>query len=319
MTLQQTVRIYIMKHEFAKQAENVFPIDAGMFEFRNYMSVFLVQGRELALIDTGLPDSLENVRAGIQDQGFSVRDIRYIFITHEHHDHSGNLGPLLRENPDIKAYIHPLGANWVMDPTQEAVNRQKNLGSKMAGRFADMEPVPADRLKTFNDGDVFDLGDDVRLKVTFTSGHQPGGVVIMEEKHKGLFINDLVGNCFADCDFQLILNPPRSDLWAALEFLKKIETWNVKRLFLGHFGISEEPEKLIRGAIERIEELLDTCAQCVEEGRPDQMASRLYEVKLREVEKLKARGSELYDYMRKELIDAQSKIFAEMYLRKMAK
>ena len=308
-----------MKHEFAKRADNVFLIDAGMFQFENYMSVFLVQGKELALIDTGLPDSLENVRAGIQAHGFSVSDLRYIFITHEHHDHSGNLGPFLRENPNIKAYIHPLGAKWVMDPTQEAVNRQQNLGRKMAGRFVDMEPVLSDRLNTFNDGDVFDLGNDVRLKVTFTSGHQPGGVVIMEEKHKGLFINDLVGNCFADCNFQLILNPPRSDLWTALEFLKKAATWDVKRLFLGHFGISEAPEKLIKGAIERIEELLDTCARCVEAGKPDEMAEKLYNLKMQEVEKLKTRGPELYDYMRNELIDAQSKIFAEMYLNRMAK
>ena len=117
-----------MKYQFADRAENVFLIDAGMFGFEHYMSVFLVQGEKLALVDTGLPDSLERVKAGINSHGFSVRDLDYIFVTHEHHDHSGNLGPLLRENPDLEAYIHPLGVDWVVDPSQEDKNRKQNLG-----------------------------------------------------------------------------------------------------------------------------------------------------------------------------------------------
>ena len=45
----------------------------------------------------------------------------------------------------------------------------------MARRFAEMEPVPRERINAFNDGDVFDLGDGVRLRGVFTPGHQPGG------------------------------------------------------------------------------------------------------------------------------------------------
>ena len=304
-----------MKFQFADRADNVFLIDAGMFGFERYMSAFLVKGEKLALVDTGLPDSLERVKAGINSHGFSVGDIDYIFVTHEHHDHSGNLGPLLRENPNMQAYIHPLGADWVMDPSQEDANRKKNLSAKMAKRFAPMEPVPASRLNTFNDGDVFDLGDGERLRVVFTPGHQPAGVVIAEEKHKGLFINDLVGNCFADCDFQLILNPPRSNLKVALAFLKQVQGWDVDRLFLGHFGISETPKKLIDGAIASMQEVLDIGARCSEEGGPDRMRQLVYEMKMKEVEKLRSRGEELYLYMRDELCHAQAGLCTEEYFR----
>ncbi len=306
-----------MKYQFADRADNVFLIDAGMFGFERYMSVFLVKGEKLALVDTGLPDSLERVKAGINSHGFSIKDIDYIFVTHEHHDHSGNLGPLLRENPNIQGYIHPLGAAWVADPSQEDKNRKQNLSPKMAKRFAPMEPVPASRLSTFNDGDVFDLGDGEKLKVIFTSGHQPGGTVIVEEKHKGLFVNDLVGNCFADCDMQLILNPPRSDARAAIAFLKSVRQWDIERLFLGHFGISDTPKKLIDGAIAGMQELLDIGASCFAEGGPERMKHLVYEVKMREAEKLRIRGAELYEYMRDELCLAQARLFTEQYYRSM--
>jgi glyoxylase-like metal-dependent hydrolase (beta-lactamase superfamily II) len=304
-----------MKYEFAKRADNIFVIDAGMFGFENYMSIFLVQGKELALVDTGLPDSLEAVRAGIKSYGFSVKDLSYIFITHEHHDHSGNLGPLLRENPRIKAYIHPLAAQWVIDPSQEEANRRSNLSARMASRFARMEPVPPSRLTYFRDGDVFDLGEGVKLRIIFTAGHQPGGVVILEEKNKGLFINDLVGNCFADCDFQLILNPPRSDVALSIETLKKFQKLSLQRLFMGHFGISEKPYETIQRAVDGMQQLMDIGNTCIKEGYPEEIAPRALAVKMIEAEKLKKRGPVLYDYISQELVPSQAKIFANYYLQ----
>ena len=44
-----------MSYKFEMQADNVYVIDTKMFGFDNYMSAYLVQGKELALIDTGLP------------------------------------------------------------------------------------------------------------------------------------------------------------------------------------------------------------------------------------------------------------------------
>jgi glyoxylase-like metal-dependent hydrolase (beta-lactamase superfamily II) len=305
-----------MGYDFIKRADNVYLIDAKMFGFEHYMSIFLVQGKELALVDTGLPDSLEVVREGIKSHGFSVKDISYIFITHEHHDHCGTLGPLLRENPKIKAYIHPLGIPWVADPSQEEANRKSKLPAQMAARFASMEPVPLSRLTPFKDGDRFDLGDGVKLKVIFAPGHQPGGVVILEEKNQGLFINDLVGNCFEDCDYQMILNPPRSDIYLAMESLEKIKRMEVKRLFLGHFGISQHPQKLIQGALDSMQKLIDIADRNVKNGHPERIISQVLQLKLMEAEKLKQRGAALYTYAASEHMVSHAKIFTEEYLAK---
>jgi glyoxylase-like metal-dependent hydrolase (beta-lactamase superfamily II) len=302
------------KYIFQRQVNNVYLIDAGMFGFKNYMSTFLVKGKELALIDTGLPDSLENVRNEIKSHGFSVGDISYIFLTHEHHDHSGNIGPLLRENPQIKVYVHPEAGKWIIDPSQEVANRKENLTSKLAGRFATMEAVPESKLNYFKDGETFDLGNGEKLKIMFAPGHQPGGVVIFEEKNKGLFINDLVGNCFADCNFQLILNPPRSDIKLSLDTLKKLQNMSFNYLYLGHFGISENPQKLITGAIEGIQKHLDIGARCLAERKPEKITPLVHDLKMQEAEKLKSRSLELYNYISGELILSQARLFSEYYL-----
>jgi glyoxylase-like metal-dependent hydrolase (beta-lactamase superfamily II) len=303
-----------MNYEYAMRADNVYVIDTRMFGFEHYMSAFLVEGKELALIDTGLPDQLETVRAGIKKHGFSVHDLSYIFATHEHQDHTGNVAPLLRENPKIQFFIHPLGGPFVMDPSLEDANRKQNLPPHMAARFAKMEPVPRERMHYLNNGDVFDLGHGEKLRVHFAPGHQPSGVVLYAEKNRGLFIHDLVGNCFADCDFQLILNPPRSDLKQAMKSLRMFQDTPALRLFMGHFGISDKPKHVIERALESMQELMDIGAKCVAEGKPEEMISRVYAYKMLEVEKLKARGKTLYDYQGKELAASQAKLFAEYYL-----
>jgi hypothetical protein len=46
-------------------------------------------GREVALIDTGAPPSLQVVKGSIEKHGFAVADIDHSFVTHcEHPDHA---------------------------------------------------------------------------------------------------------------------------------------------------------------------------------------------------------------------------------------
>lgn len=303
--------------KYAERADNVYMIDTKMFGFDQYSSCFLVEGKEVALIDTGLPNQYEALRAGIKAHGFSVSDISYIFVTHcEHPDHSGNVGNLVKENRKAKVYINPKGAICLTDPSIEDAKRKEELLPQMAARFGTMTPVPASRIEYLNDGDVFDIGDSEKLRIIFAPGHQPSGIVILEEKNMGLFINDLVGNYFPDADdFSLILTPYGSDVKQAMESLRRLLEIPVTRLFLGHFGISDKPKEVIQRALDGMQRLMDIGAQCLAEGKPREIAPRVLAHKQLETEKLKAaRGNILYEYTRDELNTHHAEAFAKYYL-----
>ncbi len=114
-----------------ERLHNIYVIDTKMFDFDKYMSAYIVAGKEIALIDTGLPSQIDAVRAGIRAHGFSLSDISHIFITHSHPDHSGNVAPILKESPGAKVYIHPLGVEQLLDPSIELAIRKKALPAKM--------------------------------------------------------------------------------------------------------------------------------------------------------------------------------------------
>ena len=112
--------------QYTDRADNVYLIDAKMFGFDNYCAAYLVKGKDLALIDTGMPNQTEALYAGIKAHGFSVQDISSIIITHGHSDHCGNVGPLLRDNPRAKVYIHPAGETRLTD---QLVSRPSSMVS----------------------------------------------------------------------------------------------------------------------------------------------------------------------------------------------
>jgi glyoxylase-like metal-dependent hydrolase (beta-lactamase superfamily II) len=295
----------------AERLKNVFVIDTHMFGFEKYMSAYLVKGREIALIDTGFPAQLGTVRDAIRAHGFSVSDISRIFISHSHPDHSGNVGPLLRESPGAKVYIHPLGIAQLIDPSIELAIRQKALPAHLHAKIGEMEPVPPERIQALNDGDIFDLGGGERLRVIFAPGHQPDGVVFYQEKNRGLFINDLVGNCLLDAGAHYALNPPGSDHRQGISSLQKLMGLPVDYLYLGHYGISDRPREIMERSIEKMQFLLDMGRRFMREGTPEKIGPAVYTQILPELEKLRqARGEELYHYAAREHIATQAELFA---------
>jgi len=301
---------------YAERADNVYMIDTKMFGFEWFNAAYIVVGKDVALIDTGVATSIDVVRAAIKNHGFAIKDISHIFVTHcEHPDHSGNVGILLQENSRAKVYINPIGAEYLTDPSIEAAKRKVNLSAEMAARFGEMVPVPPSRIQYLNDGDVFDLGNGEKLRIIFAPGHQPSGIVILAEKNMGLFINDLPGQYFADADASLILTPFRSDVKQAIESLRKVMDIPVTRLFLGHFGICDSPREVIQRALDRMQRLLDIGAKFAEGRKAEEIASGVIANVMPEVEKLrKARGESLYEYMSRELVPSMSVAFANYYL-----
>jgi len=303
--------------EYKTRDNNVYMIDTFMMDFERYQSCYIVQGKEIVMVDAGMPPALEKVRAGMKAHGFSIQDISKIFVTHtEHPDHAGNVGAFVKENPKLKVFINPAGLEYMTNPEIEAENRKKVMLPQMAARFGTQLPVPNKNLEMLKDGDVFDIGDGEELKIMFTPAHQPSGYVIFEKKNQGLFINDLVGNYFPDCNVNLVLTPHRSDIIRGKEDLLKFKTMDIKKLYLGHFGIADNPQEVYQSALAGIQRHIDIADWCIRDGRPQDIEMMILGSKYPEAEKLKQRSNTLFEYTRTELMTHHSHYFAEYYLKK---
>jgi glyoxylase-like metal-dependent hydrolase (beta-lactamase superfamily II) len=306
---------------FLERLNNIYVVDTQMWGFEHYMSAYLVVGKEIALIDTGQPNRIEAVRAGIKAHGFSFSDISHIFVTHcEHADHAGNVTPILRESPKASVYINPAGRSSMFDPNKQIAARRARDNPEVAAMRTDMEPVPSSRIKDLNDGDVFDLGNDEKLKVIFAAGHQPSGIAIFEEKNTGLFISDLVGGCFTDADAHYPFCSVGTDYMKTIESINKLMDLPLSYLYLGHYGISDKPKQIMTRSIADIGRLLEMGKQYIHEGKLDSIAGKMLEMLEPELQKLRmARGEKIYQYATGNHQRKQSQNFTEYCKNKFGK
>jgi glyoxylase-like metal-dependent hydrolase (beta-lactamase superfamily II) len=288
-----------------------------MFGYRHYASCYLIKGKELAMVDTGMPEHLDDVVAGIKAWGFNVEDITHIFVTHcEHPDHSGNVAPLLEMAPKAKAYCSPVGKKNLLDPGIQVRERMKTLPPEMAARFVIPKATPEEKIVTVEDGQVFDLGDDTKLTIKIIPFHQPSGLIIFESKNNGLFGNDITGNYFADCGYHIPLCPPGSQFFIEYEYLKELVKNPPAHIYLGHFGIIEDGPAHIRFTLERFNWMVEQVEKCLTEGKPEKIVEVIRARNLKAAEDLMKRGDQkLYDYATKEHIPPQAQTFADVALK----
>jgi glyoxylase-like metal-dependent hydrolase (beta-lactamase superfamily II) len=278
---------------YIDRLDNVYMIDTRMFGFEHYMSAYLVQGEKLALIDTGVPSSWEALSAGIKKHGFSIKDISYIFVGHEHPDHFGCASRILDQNPSATVYASPLAKNALLKSEAE---QEADPFTKRAGIS---KPVPFSGTKYVHDGDEFDLGGEEVLTVYFSPGHLPGAITIYEKKNKGLFINDLIGNYFPDAAAHLILLPPGSDLLKQIDSLNRLSTLPVKNIYAAHYGmITENADKVMSVTLAKMKEVLAIGQDCINNGQPDKIAHKMLEYVNPYIDAMrKTRGEAVYEYV----------------------
>lgn len=302
---------------FEMQLSNVYAVDTHMFGYPHYMSCYLIKGKELALIDTGMPDHLQDVLEGIKAYGFRVEDITRIFVTHcEHPDHSGNVASILELAPKAKVYISPVGKKNLLDPGIQHRERIKTLPPEMAARFVLPKPTPEEKIVCLTDGQIIDLGEDVKLKVKIIPFHQPSGLVLFDLKNNGLFANDMTGNYFADCGYHLPLHPPDSQFFIEYHYLQELAKNPPAHMYLAHFGIIEDGPAHIRFTLDRMDWMVAQVEKCLAEGKPEKIADVIRERNLKAAESLLKRGDQkLYDYATREHIPPQAQTFAEIALQ----
>ena len=100
------------------------------------LNSLVIRGAEPVVVDTGMPENREQFLSDV----FSIvepEDIRWVFISHDDIDHTGNLTALMDSAPNAVAVL-----NWFM--TQ-----------RMGGSL----DVPPHRWRWVGDGESFDVGD----------------------------------------------------------------------------------------------------------------------------------------------------------------
>ncbi len=178
------------------------------------------------IIDPGPSRSLETLLGALERN-----PPRVVALTHIHLDHAGASGSLLERFPDAEVWVHARGAPHLIDPSRLLRSAGRLYGEDMERLWGEVLPVPADRLRVLNGGEV--LGP---FHVAYTPGHACHHVSYLHEPSGRAFTGDVTGVRIGAGPVMAPTPPPDIDLKAWRASLEVIEAWRPASLAPTHFG-----------------------------------------------------------------------------------
>ena len=197
------------------------------------------------LIDPGPESCLETVLAALSAEP------RALLLTHIHLDHAGATGALVRRFPDLRVYVHALGAPHLVDPSRLLASATRLYGEDMERLWGEVLPVPEQRIVALRGGETVE-----GFQVARTLGHAKHHVCYLDPDRGDAYLGDMGGVRIPPSELILLPTPPPEiDLEAWRRSLDTIAAWEPGSLRLAHFGAVDEPAAHLARCAERIARL----------------------------------------------------------------
>src|SRR3954471_7653493 len=186
----------------------------------------------LILFDTGPESTFETLTAQFPERGFSVRDVRHVFLSHIHFDHAGAAWRFAELGATI--YVHPRGAPHLIDPAKLVASATRLYGDDMERLWGKFSPIASERVRILQDNDVVRIAA-FDIRAIATPGHASHHHVYHWDDT--VFGGDVAGVRLGDGPPTPPFVPPELDVEAWRESIGKIRRLNPAKLYLPHFGL----------------------------------------------------------------------------------
>jgi glyoxylase-like metal-dependent hydrolase (beta-lactamase superfamily II) len=251
-------------------AENAFLIDTEEGSISELTATYFLNEGRKALIDAGSPNSASTILKGIKRLGVDPKEVSYIVITHVHLDHAGGAGTLSKEMPYAEVLVHPRGAKHLVDPTKLTSSAMQVLSREEMERYGSMIPVSQEKVRVLDDNAVIELNSQQRLRVIYTPGHAHHHLSLWDERNKGLFAGDAIGEYIPGAEFLFVDTPaPSFDLASALESIERVRQLPLQVLYFSHFGVSRKVEEILQVAQDKLNVWGQVVYQAMKNNRGD--------------------------------------------------
>lgn len=211
-------------------------IAPGVYHIKASRSnIYLIKGKTLILIDTGMKGDGVSVLDAIHMLGHRPSEVSHILITHGHIDHTGSLAQLKRET-GAQVVAGADDRDFIEGRRKTAAMGREGFGGKifkialylMETIFFRYEPVSVDTALT--DDTVLNL-HDTTVWALATPGHSPGSFSFYLHDAKILFTGDALTG---DPSLRLPPRPGCADYAQALASVEKIASLSVDICCFGH-------------------------------------------------------------------------------------
>jgi glyoxylase-like metal-dependent hydrolase (beta-lactamase superfamily II) len=255
--------------------------DLWMGRPRSIATALLESDGHRAIVDPGPGSTIAGLRQQLHAHGLSILDLDAILLTHIHLDHAGATGALVRENPRLVVYVHKLGATHMIDPSKLLASAARLWPNDLKRLFGETLPVPAQNLHILEGAETIKLGAR-KIEVVYTPGHASHHVSYFESLESVAFVGDTTGVRIEGHPYVMPATPPPDiDLRIWDSSFAAILERKPARLFLTHFGFSENPPEHIAQFRDRLHRWAAIAEKIIRTAKSDSAAMESFMATMR--------------------------------------
>ena len=223
-------------------SHGIYAIDTGFHRDRFDAAYLLVQGGRAAFIDTGTNHAVPRLLNTLAAVGLGVDAVDWVIPTHVHLDHAGGVGLLMQHLPAARVLVHPRGARHMIDPGALWAGATAVYGEEeMARSYGELQPVPADRVLSSQDGLSIQIAGRALL-FAHTPGHAKHHHSVWDATSHGWFTGDTFGLSYREFDtangpwIVPSSTPVQFEPEALQASIERLLSWQPQCVYLTHYG-----------------------------------------------------------------------------------
>lgn len=149
-----------------------------------FVYVYLIYGKKICLIDSGVASSDKFIFDYLRKTGRSPEEISLLILTHSHPDHIGAAASI-KAASGCEVVCHEAERSWIEDVNLQFKERPVPGFNSLVGGS-----IKVDRV--LQDGDNIELDASVSAKVIHTPGHSKGSISVLLPGARALFSGDAI-------------------------------------------------------------------------------------------------------------------------------
>jgi glyoxylase-like metal-dependent hydrolase (beta-lactamase superfamily II) len=241
---------------------DVVTLDLNFQGTPSAIASYLIRHREgVVLVESGPGSTVEALEAGLTANGYTIRDLTHVLLTHIHLDHAGAAGWLAMQG--AKICVHPVGAPHLAKPEKLLRSARRIYGDRMEELWGEFRSVPEASMIVLADGAEIEIGG-LRFIAVDTPGHARHHYAYLFEDI--CFSGDVGGVRISTYPYLRIPMPPPElhlEKWRAS--IARLRGHRFARIAPTHFGIFDEAA----WQLDALEQALDQTARWLEEVMSD--------------------------------------------------
>ena len=194
----------------------------------------------MALVDPGPEITLDTLESALKGFCGGFENVHCLLLTHIHLDHAGATGAIVARYPHVQVYAHARGAQHIVRPERLLASVRRIYGEEMEATWGSLSPTPAANVHALEGDEVLRIGGR-SFEVAYTPGHANHHVCYLDIATGTAFVGDTAGMRITNTPYIVpVALPPDIHVERWRESLGRLKDWAPDRLFLTHYGPSED-------------------------------------------------------------------------------